>query len=185
MSGEKACGANLFRCLFERLSLLNELPHTLEEHERGVAFIRVKYGGLDSKGSKDTHATDAEHNFLSNPMLLVSAIEPRRKLAIAMLVLFDICIHEIKRHGAEIHTPHHDKDTQTSDVQLDQEPFVMRRSCGFDRRFPAFQQLVDIFLPTVSLDPLMKISLRVDKSHAQQRNSKVAGFLAVIAGKDS
>src|SRR5205823_2174228 len=32
---------------------------------------------------------------------------------------------------------------------------------------------------------LMEISLRIDKTHTQQRNSKIARFLAMIAGQNS
>ena len=103
-----------------------------------MAFIRVKNSRVDSKGPEHAHTTDTEHNLLSNPVLFVSAIEPRRQFAIAVLVFFDIGVHKIKRHGAKIYPPHDDKDVQASDLQLDEEPVVILGACGFDRRFTAF-----------------------------------------------
>src|SRR5438093_5810170 len=167
MSREKTCRANLFRCLVKGLALLNELSDALQEHERRVAFIGVKNAGLNPKSPKDAQATDTKHNLLPNSMFFVSAVEPCRQLAIAVLVFFDIGVHEIERHRAEIHTPHDDKNAQASDLQLDEEPVVMLRTGRFDWRFTPFEQFVDVFLPTVGLDPLMKVTLRIYKPNAQ------------------
>src|SRR5262249_40505294 len=54
-----------------------------------------------------------------------------------------------------------------------------------DRRFVAVQQFIDVFLPTVRLDSLIKITLKINKTDANQGNPEIAGFFAMIAGKDS
>src|SRR5258705_454089 len=62
--------------------------------------------------------------------------------------------------------------------------FVERKS--FLNEFAlALQQLIDVFLPTFGLDPLMEISLGIYESRTNQRNSQIAGFLAMIARKDA
>src|SRR5262249_31373364 len=71
------------------------------------------------------------------------------------------------------------------DVQLHKKTVFSRRARGLDRRFPPLQQLVNVFLPTVRLNPLMEIALRINKTYTEYRNAKVAGFFAVIAGQNS
>ena len=47
------------------------------------------------------------------------------------------------------------------------------------------QQFVNIFLPSVGLNALMEVSLRIDEPDADQRYSQVTRFLAVIARQNS
>src|SRR4030095_3023198 len=56
---------------------------------------------------------------------------------------------------------------------------------GFDRSFVPVELFIDVFLPPVCLNALMKISLGIHKSDTDQRDAKIAGLLAVVAGEDS
>ena len=52
---------------------------------------------------------------------------------------------------------------------------------AFDRSARPIQLLVDLLLPSVSGQALMKIALRIHEADADERYPEVAGFLAVIA----
>ena len=132
-----------------------------------MTFVRVKHAGMDSQSAKNTHAADAEHDFLSNPVFFVSSVKACGKFAIAVLVFVDIRVHQIERNRPEVHAPDNDKDVQAPDVQFDEKPFIVFRTCGFDWRFAPFEQFVNVFLPAVRLNPLVEISLRVDEPHTQ------------------
>src|SRR5207249_621341 len=64
-------------------------------------------------------------------------------------------------------------------------PFAMIDAGRFDRGILPLQNLVDIFLPSIGPDALMKISLRINKADAGQRDAQIAGFLAVVAGQNA
>ena len=95
MGCEKTRRANLFGCFLEALTLLNQLSYAFEKHERSVPFVRMKYSGMNSEGSKDADPADTENDLLPDAMLFVAAIEPRGEFTVALRVLFDIRVHQI------------------------------------------------------------------------------------------
>src|SRR4029077_3056556 len=92
---EDAGCANLFGRFFKRLPLLNEFPGAFEQHERRVAFVRMKNNGLNAQRAKYTNAADAQNNLLTNPMLFIATIQSGRKFSVALLIFFDVGVHEI------------------------------------------------------------------------------------------
>ena len=93
---EDAGGPNLLGCIFEALARLNKLPHSLEKHERGVALICMKDGGLNSQGAEDSDSTNTENHFLTYAKLFVAPVKPRRKLPVTRLILLNVRVHQIK-----------------------------------------------------------------------------------------
>src|SRR5215467_3138308 len=182
---KQTCHANLLRRFFERLALLHKFTSTLEQHECRVPFICVENRRLDSESSQNTNAADSENDFLTYPMFLVTTIQPGCQFAVAVLVLFDIRVHQVKRHGAQIHAPNNDENIETPDVQFNEKPFFMARTRRFNWRFGAVEQLVNVFLPAVRLDSLMEIPLRVHKTDTDKRDAQVARFLAMIARQNA
>ncbi len=85
----------------------------------------------------------------------------------------------------KIDPPDDDEHIQAADSQLDEKAIFMIRTCRFDRGFLSIEQFVDIFLPAVRLNSLVEISLRIDKTNANERNSQITGFLAVVTGKNA
>ena len=53
------------------------------------------------------------------------------------------------------------------------------------RHFGKVNLLIDRFLPALGADLLRKVSLRIQKSDAHERQAHVARLFAVIAAKDS
>jgi hypothetical protein len=147
-----------------------------------VAFVGVKDGRLNSKGSQNANTADSQNDFLADAMFFVAAVKPGRQLAVAGFVLVDVGIHEVKRHRTEIHPPNNDKHAQVSDLQLDQEFLFVFRARRFNGRFPPIQQSVNVLLPAVGMNALMKVSLRINEADTDERNPQVARFLAVVAG---
>src|SRR5204863_4152110 len=127
--------ANLLGGFVEFHSLLNQLTGALKQHESRMALVGVKHGRLNSERSKHAYTADTEHDLLANSMFLVTAVKACGKLTITVLVLFDIGIHEIQRHGTQIHAPHHDEHAQASDLQLNQKAILVVRAGGFDWSF--------------------------------------------------
>src|SRR5438270_740411 len=87
---------------------------------------------------------------------LPSSMKTRRKLAIAVLIFIDIGIHQVQGHSAKIDSPDDDKNTQAADIQFNQNTFFVVRTGGFDWSLTAFEQFINIFLPAVRLNSLMK-----------------------------
>src|ERR1051325_4431082 len=102
-----------------------------------------------------------------------------------MLVLVDVGIHEVKRNSSEIDTPDNHKHIQAAYVQLNQNALFVIGTGGFNGGFITRLQFIDVFLPAVRLNSLMEVPLRVNKTHTHQRNTEVAGFFTVVAGKNA
>src|SRR5206468_6802219 len=109
VSREHAGCTDDFRGFFKSLALLHEFARALEQHERRVTLIPVENRWLNAQRAQHAHASDTEDDLLTDTMFLVAAIQACRQLTITLLVLFDIGVHQIKRHGAQIDTPHDDK----------------------------------------------------------------------------
>src|SRR5215471_1253028 len=167
---KQTCHADLLGRLFERLSLLHKLASTLEQHECRMPFICVENRRLDSQSSQNTNAADSKNDFLAYTMFLVTTVQPGCQFAVAVLVFFDVGVHQVKGHGAQIHAPNNNENIETADVQFNEKPVFMARTRRFNWRFGAVQQLINVFLPAVCLDSLMEIPLRVHKTEADERN---------------
>ena len=59
---------------FEAYSRLHEFSCALEHHECSVAFVGVEDGGLNAQRAEHTHSADAEHDFLTDAVLLIAAV---------------------------------------------------------------------------------------------------------------
>ena len=55
--------------------VLDELAQALELEERRVALVHVEDRRLDAERTERAHASDAEHELLSQAMLAVAAVE--------------------------------------------------------------------------------------------------------------
>src|SRR5262249_46962196 len=155
-----------------------------QQHECSVAFISVKDSRLNAQGAQNTHASDAKYNLLSNPMFLVAAVKACGEFPVPMLVFFNIGVHQVERYGTEADAPDDNEYAETANLQLNKESLFGVGAGRFNRRFIAFQQFIDVFLPTVRLNSLMKITLRINEADSDQGNTEVAGFFAMITCKD-
>ena len=113
----------------------------------------------------------------------VAAVQPRRQLAIPRRVLFEIGVEQVELDAADADAPDGDEHRAVAERHRGDAGLpsgVMRR---LDRRFLPVQLLVDLLLPAVGREALVKIALRIHEADADERHAKVAGFLAVIAGE--
>src|SRR5215470_14920703 len=101
-------------------------------------------------------------------MFLVPTVKTRREFAVPMLVFFNVGVHQVQRHGTETDAPDDNEHAETADLQLDKEPLFRVGARRFNRSFIAFQQFVDVLLPTIRLNTLMKITLRINEADTQQ-----------------
>ena len=55
----------------------------------------MKYSGMNSQGAKDADPADTQNDLLPYPMLFVATIEACREFTVALLILFDIRVHQV------------------------------------------------------------------------------------------
>src|SRR5204863_8353648 len=80
---EDTRGPNLIRGFLEGLSLLHEFTGTFEQHESGMAFIRMEDGRMNSQRAQYSYATHSEHDLLPDAMFLIAAIQSGSQFAVA------------------------------------------------------------------------------------------------------
>src|SRR5579862_5741619 len=147
--GNASCPAGTGVCVVKRLvaricsaASSNVWPCWTSSRTRSRSMNAVCPSFARSVFSLPKHANtaDSEDNFLAYPMFLVPTVEPRGEFPISMLVFFDIRVHQVQRHGSEIHPPYDNEHTQAADVQFDEESLFMIRTGGLNRSFRPVEQ---------------------------------------------
>ena len=85
--------------------VLDELAQALELEERGVALVHVEDGGLDSECAENTHASDAKHELLPQPVQAVATVELVGDRPCPVRVAVDVRVEQIERHAPHVHAP--------------------------------------------------------------------------------
>ena len=114
-----------------------------------VTFIGMKNAGLKAQSAKNADAADAQHDFLPDPVILVAAIETRRQFPVAGE--FSSTSVSIRYSGT---APRFTRQTSTKTCSVPTSSSTTKRSrpsgaADSMGASPAFQLLVDVFLPAI------------------------------------
>ena len=82
------------------------LADPLEAEEPGVALVGVEHVGFDAERPQRPHPTDAEHDLLAQPMVLVAAVEPVGDGDAVGRVALDVGVEQVQRDAADVGPPH-------------------------------------------------------------------------------
>src|SRR5207248_4119715 len=98
VGGEDAARTHPLDGLLERHAIVgNSAADALEGEEPGVALVAVEHVSLDAPLREQTHATDAQHDLLAQPVLDVAAVEA---------VGDPVDVKQIEADGPKVIAPH-------------------------------------------------------------------------------
>ena len=160
------------------------LIEQLQDQEGGVPFVHVEAVDLVvSERAQDSHAADAQHVLLAEPVALVAAIEMVAQLAVLLVIGGQVGIEEQHRHGEAGHA----HDVVLPGTHLDFSLLDDHR----DLRLELLQVLrnvphVGLFdLRAGRIQFLMKISFAGQHRHGHHRHFHVGGGLNRITRQDA
>ena len=84
-------------------ALAHDAADPLERQERRVALVHVADGRRQPDGLEGVDPPDAEHDLLTNPELLVPAVERTRDGAIGRRVLGEVRVEQEQRDPPDLH----------------------------------------------------------------------------------
>ena len=141
--------------------------------------------GTQSHRLERAHAADAEHDFLLDARVLVPAVEAVRNGAVGFAVHRHVGVEQVQPHMPHARLPDLHLDGAIRKIDRDMDlvaAFVLRR---LDRQRREIGVLVRRLLIAVAVDGLEEIALAIQQAHADERQPRVAGRLAVIAREDA
>src|SRR5262249_10449271 len=150
---------------------LDQGANAFEHEKRSVAFIGVEDRRAYSQTFEHAHAADSQNHLLTNARFLVAAVKPGREFAVPGIVFFNIGSHQVNRNRTYPNAPHLDINHSPVQVQSQQPAVAMARDHRLHRGGAVIEPLVAGLLTPLGRDALMKVTLRVNEAHADQRQS--------------
>ena len=152
------------RLLQRHLARSAQLADALDRAEEAVALVEVKDTRIKTERAQGPHATDAEHDLLTEAPVGLGHVEPVGDVAEVERVGLQIGVEQEERHPADLGAPDGYAHTALADRRLD-----------LDIRQLAHRQLgatvleVDLELAAAAIDVLPPKALPVQETHRDQR----------------
>src|SRR5262245_41750598 len=140
-------------------------------------------GGLRTHRLEGANGADAQDDFLLHASFPVSSVEPRGELAIPRRVFLEVRVEQVQLHASEPDAPDRHEHAPVAQWNGDDARFAVWGHGAVNRRALPRELLVNFLLPAFRRHALVEVPLRIHESHADERDAKIAGFLAVIAGE--
>ena len=136
-----------------------------------------------------TDPADAEQQFLVQPVVAATAVQPVGHLAQGRLVLLDVGVEQQQRHPAHLGQPDLGGERGTAG-QAHGDPDRLARAVGAipqegKRQAVRVPGRVALGLPAGRGQRLGEVPVPVQQAHADQRHAQVAAGLEMIAGQDA
>ena len=155
----------------------------LQHHEAGMPFVQVPHRRIEPEGAEGTHAADAEDDLLLDPRLAIAAVQAGRQLTIPGRVLLEIGVEQIEVRVSQLRVPDLHQHRALAERHGNDARLAVRHHRRLDGRVLPPQAAVALFLPALGRDALVEVALRIHEADADEGQSQVACFLAVIAGQ--
>lgn len=169
--------------LVEREVLLDdELADPLEAEEACVSLVRMEDVRREPRGLQRAHATDAEHDLLSEPVLGSAAVETVGHAAFLFLILFHVGVEQDQRHATDLRLPELCGAGRSGEIDLDAQRRPVVAAKQGQRHRVRVESRVVLLLPSVRVQPLPEVALPVEKSDRDERDAEIARGLEVVAG---
>src|SRR6185312_6752074 len=153
--------------------------------ETAVSFVQVVHARSNPQGAQSARSTHAQQQFLTNPDAAVSSVETRGKLAVFRSIAFHIGIQQEQVTAADFYAPDFGADDFAASVNLHDDGLAVRADCRLHGQLAYIALQVFFLLPAVAVEALVKVSLAVEQSDADQRDSKIGSALDVISRENS
>ncbi len=185
-----AAAGHLERGVEVQALLGGELADPLDAEEAGVALVGVEHlgrrvAGDPAVGADRADTADAEQQFLEQPVLRRTAVQPVGHLTLGGVVLLHVGVEHQQRHPADLGDPDlrvqlavagqsqgHGRGSVTIPEQADRQPVRVHQG-------------VTLLLPALTVQRLREVAVPVQQADTDQRYGEVAGRLQVVTGQDA
>lgn len=190
--GEDGPGADGFDGGVETEALLPfQFPYAFEPEEAGVSLVGVEHLGVGVAGqlaveAYGADAADAEEHLLEQPVVAAASVEPVGHLAGRAVVVLDVGVQQQQGHPADAGPP--DVRVQgpaAGEGQRDPGGGAVGLAHEVEGQLVGIEDGVLLLLPAVAGERLAEVAVPVEQSHADERDSEVAGGLQVVPGEDA
>ncbi len=191
VGGEDRAGPHRLQRGVEVQPFADQFVDALQAEEAGVALVGVEHLGCGVAGelAVGAHRPDtsyAQEHLLQQPVLAAATVQTVGDAPFAGAVVLDVGVEQQQRHPADLGDP---------------DPGPQRRAAGQgerdvgggavgpgerrERQLVRVEDRVVLLLPAVAGERLAEVSVPVEESHPDQRDTQVAGGLQVVAGQDA
>ena len=185
--GEDAAGGDRLQGLDEgKFFPGHQHPDPLQPQECRVPLVHVKNRRLDAHRVECPHPTDAQHDLLPHPHVVVAPVQLVGDVPVILRIGPKIGVEEEQAGQADPHFPNLRLHFSPGHVQLDHHGSFPVGGQGLaDRQI--LENVVDDarLLPAVLVDALGEISEAVEQADRHERQAEVAGRFAVVARQDA
>jgi hypothetical protein len=171
--------------VFVRGSADDQLSQPFDQHESGMSLIGVPDSWIDLHGPKHSHAAYAENPLLPEPHLRTTGIELVHETAVFRVVRFEVGVEQVDGNSPDHHPPCAYVNRATRGLHRC-KPRLSVRPSDRDKGSRAYVVLlIAVFLPAFQVQSLVEISFAIEEADTYQGDAKIAGRLAMIAGKNA
>ncbi len=145
----------------------HQLADALEPEEAGVALVGVEHVGIDAERPQRPYPADAEHDLLAEAMVLVAAVQAVGHGHAVGGVAGHLRVEQVQRDAPDVGPP--DVGGHRIAGQVD-----CHLHAGVGEAERARIELSPVLLlPSVRVEPLAEVALRVEQADADQRHAEV------------
>ena len=162
------------------------LAGKLERQERGMALVHVHHVCLSigrQNGAERAQTANAENDLLTNARVLVAAVEVAGDPAIVLTVLGQIRIQQVQRHATHSGDPHAGVYGAARKRHVDHNWRALRVEHRAHRHGVRIETIVGLALVARVVDHLAEVAVPIHQPDGDERQTKVAGGLEVVAGQ--
>src|SRR6266850_2559230 len=162
--------------------LCHVTARAFQYRERRMSLVEMADVRLDANRLQHPPSTDAENDLLLQAQLAVAAIELAGNASIRRCIRRIVGVHQIQPHTADLHLPHANPYGRTGNGDRKPHPFAAGVTHRSDRKLAGVIEGIERPLATVYADVLPKVSLLIEKTDSDDRNSEVVSRFQQITG---
>ena len=146
-----------------------------------VHHVRLSVGWQN--GAEGAQAANAQNDLLTNARVLVAAVEVAGDPAIVLTVLGQIRIQQVQRHATHSGDPHAGVYGAARKRHVDHNWRALRVEHRAHRHGVRIETIVGLALVARVVDHLAEVAVPIHQPDGDERQTKVAGGLEVVAGQ--
>ncbi|RZB36116.1 MAG: hypothetical protein SRB2_02467 [Desulfobacteraceae bacterium Eth-SRB2] len=171
MCGENGGVFHLFHGLGIRHTSDYTVTDAFQNRKNGMPFVKMHQMMFDSQNFQNFGAADTQNDFLAQSLLHVPDVKTGRYAPVPRVVVLDIRIQKIQGDTSDVYFPDAHMDCRINEGNPNHKlPTLIIKYPG-NRCGVSVDGFMNIFLPAVFANLLMKIPLGIHETYGHQGNT--------------
>src|SRR5260370_32069772 len=149
-----------------------------------MSLVHMADRGGQAHRLESVNAAYAQHDLLANAKLLVTAVERTRNRPVGRGVLLHVRVEQEQRHSPYLDFPQLGQHDAVRILDPNHEPIARSVEHGRNGHSAPNVDRGTLALPTVSVERLTEIPLRVGQAHPDERQTEITGRFELVASED-